>query len=418
MTSPETFYESLLGRPVRKVVQVRGGDVGESFQIELKDGTLFFAKRYPGGASTMTIAEAHGLVVIEDCAQAPFATYKGRPVGTLGHMGVFSFNYHKHIHTGEGGVVTTNDDGLCERLQLIRNHGEAVVGGQGVANLINMVGFNFRMGEIEAAIARCQLAKGPALIATRQANVAYLEGKLAGFTWNLVERYDESITLQVKEVHADHLRCATFKAADRFQRSDEKTEPLKDSVILDEPALAVQCAILEHRTPCLGFALKEKFHVNINKDQLTRLNFLPGPWLNELKQGIFEGAPESQIITVLVGGNGGTRDHSLGDLKKELVEITPGQKIAYVVDTVFNEENNARIVGLVKGADVFFCESPFVAEDEERARDRCHLTSRQAGLLARQAGVKQLRVFHFSAKHTHQTALLYRQAEEAFHGPL
>lgn len=128
----------------------------------------------------MEIAEAHGLVVIEDCAQAPFATYKGRPVGTLGHMGVFSFNYHKHIHTGEGGVVTTNDDGLCERLQLIRNHGEAVVGGKGVVNLIDMVGFNFRMGEIEAAIARCQLAKGPALIAARQANVAYLEGKLDG----------------------------------------------------------------------------------------------------------------------------------------------------------------------------------------------------------------------------------------------
>ena len=128
----------------------------------------------------MEIAGDHGLVVIEDCAQAPFATYKGRPVGTLGHMGVFSFNYHKHIHTGEGGVVVTNDDGLCERLQLIRNHGEAVVGGKGVTNLINIVGFNFRMGEIEAAIARCQLAKGPALIAARQANVAYLEGKLAG----------------------------------------------------------------------------------------------------------------------------------------------------------------------------------------------------------------------------------------------
>ena len=61
MTSPETLYESLLGRPVLKVVQAHGGDIGESFQIELKDGTLFFAKRYPGGASTMTIAEAHGL---------------------------------------------------------------------------------------------------------------------------------------------------------------------------------------------------------------------------------------------------------------------------------------------------------------------------------------------------------------------
>lgn len=244
--------------------------------------------------------------------------------------------------------------------------------------------------------------------------IANVAGKLAGFTWNLVERYDETITLRVKEVHEDHMRCATFRGADRFQPSDETEEPWVDSVILDEPAFAVHCAILEHRTPCLGFALQEKFHININKDQLVRLNFRPGPWLNELKRHIFEGAPESQMIPVPLAGSDETVDHSLEELKKALVEITPGQKIAYVVDTVFNEENNARIVNLVKGADVFFCESPFVAEEEERARDRCHLTARQAGLLARQAEVKHLTVFHFSARHTHQTALLYQQAEEAF----
>lgn len=126
----------------------------------------------------MAIAGEHDLIVIEDCAQAPFATYKGRPVGTLGHMGVFSLNYHKHIHTGEGGVITTNDDDLCDRVQLIRNHGEAVAGRKGVTNLINMVGFNFRLGEIEASMGRCQLVKGPALVAQRQRNVASLEKKL------------------------------------------------------------------------------------------------------------------------------------------------------------------------------------------------------------------------------------------------
>jgi dTDP-4-amino-4,6-dideoxygalactose transaminase len=128
----------------------------------------------------MELATAHDLVVIEDCAQAPFATYKGRPVGSLGHMGVFSLNYHKHIHTGEGGMVTTADAGLAERLQLIRNHAEAVVERKGVGDLRNMVGFNFRLGEIEAAIGREQLRKGPALISRRRANVAYLERQLDG----------------------------------------------------------------------------------------------------------------------------------------------------------------------------------------------------------------------------------------------
>jgi dTDP-4-amino-4,6-dideoxygalactose transaminase len=128
----------------------------------------------------MDLAKRHGIKVIEDCAQAPFGTYKGRPVGGLGDIGVFSLNYHKHIHTGEGGMCTTDDDELAERLQLIRNHAEAVVEKKGVKNLVNMIGFNFRLGEIEAAIGRAQLKKGPALIRQRQDNVRHLEAKLAG----------------------------------------------------------------------------------------------------------------------------------------------------------------------------------------------------------------------------------------------
>ena len=128
----------------------------------------------------MELAARHRIKVIEDCAQAPFATYKGRPVGSLGDIGVFSLNYHKHIHTGEGGMCTTNDDELAERLQLIRNHAEAVVGAKGVTNLVNMIGFNFRLGEIEAAIGLEQLKKGPALVEQRKKNVAYLEAQLGG----------------------------------------------------------------------------------------------------------------------------------------------------------------------------------------------------------------------------------------------
>lgn len=128
----------------------------------------------------MDLARKHGIKVIEDCAQAPFATYKGRPVGTLGDVGIFSLNYHKHIHTGEGGVCTTNDDEIADRIQLIRNHAEAVVEAKGTTNLVNMIGFNFRLGEIEAAIGRCQLAKGPDLIEKRKVNVRSLESKLRG----------------------------------------------------------------------------------------------------------------------------------------------------------------------------------------------------------------------------------------------
>ena len=128
----------------------------------------------------MAVARRHKLKVIEDCAQAPGARYKDRFVGTVADIGVFSLNYHKHIHTGEGGVCVTNDPGLAERLQLIRNHAEAVVGDKGVTDIVNMIGFNFRMGEIEAAIGMEQLKKLPALLKTRQDAAERLAAGLQG----------------------------------------------------------------------------------------------------------------------------------------------------------------------------------------------------------------------------------------------
>lgn len=127
------------------------------------------------------VAKKHNLKIIEDCAQAPGAMYKTRMAGTLGDIGVFSLNYHKHIHTGEGGVVVTNDDELAERVRLIRNHAEAVVEDRGYADMINMVGFNFRLTEIGAAIGRVQLRKLKELLDRRIDNCKYLNGKLSQF---------------------------------------------------------------------------------------------------------------------------------------------------------------------------------------------------------------------------------------------
>jgi perosamine synthetase len=122
----------------------------------------------------MPIARKHNLRVIEDCAQAPMGKYKGKYVGTIGDIGVFSLNYHKHIHTGEGGIIVTHDAVLAEKLQLIRNHAENVVEAKGVKDITNMIGYNYRMTEIEAAIGIEQLKKLPQLLEQRLKNARFL----------------------------------------------------------------------------------------------------------------------------------------------------------------------------------------------------------------------------------------------------
>jgi dTDP-4-amino-4,6-dideoxygalactose transaminase len=128
----------------------------------------------------MAIAEKHGLKVISDTAQAPGALYKGKYAGTIAHVGGYSLNYHKHIHTGEGGIIVTNDDDIAERLQLIRNHAEVVVGDKGVTNLSNMVGHNFRLGEIECAMGIEQLKKLGGFVESRQSLAKRLTEGLKG----------------------------------------------------------------------------------------------------------------------------------------------------------------------------------------------------------------------------------------------
>lgn len=127
----------------------------------------------------VAIAKRHGLQVISDTAQAPGAIYKGKFAGTLADVGGFSLNYHKHIHTGEGGILVTNDNEIAKRLQLIRNHAEAVVGGMGVSDLTNMVGYNFRLGEIECAMGISQLKKLEKFVADRQRVAGLLNNGLA-----------------------------------------------------------------------------------------------------------------------------------------------------------------------------------------------------------------------------------------------
>lgn len=127
------------------------------------------------------LAVKHNIKIVEDCAQAPGSMLNGEYAGLLGDIGIFSLNYHKHIHSGEGGIILTNNDDLAQRIAMIRNHAENVAGPMEITDLANMIGHNMRMTEIEAVIATSQLEKLDGLLEQRWERVAYFEKMMAGF---------------------------------------------------------------------------------------------------------------------------------------------------------------------------------------------------------------------------------------------
>ena len=130
----------------------------------------------------MKIANEFSLKVISDTAQAPGSKTRGKHSGTVAHIGGISLNRHKHVHTGEGGLLFTDDAELAFRMQLIRNHAESVVAGANVENISNLIGFNFRLGEIEAAIGIKQLKKLEGIAKRKQTLANMLTKELEGLS--------------------------------------------------------------------------------------------------------------------------------------------------------------------------------------------------------------------------------------------
>ena len=129
----------------------------------------------------MTVARSKGLKVVEDAAQTPGILYKGKFLGTHGDVGVFSLNEPKNIMTGEGGVVVTNNSAIAIKCRLIRNHGEAIVDESSTdEQVVNAIGYNFRLVELLAEIGAMQLDQLAYLNNVRKENYTYLVEKLVG----------------------------------------------------------------------------------------------------------------------------------------------------------------------------------------------------------------------------------------------
>jgi dTDP-4-amino-4,6-dideoxygalactose transaminase len=130
------------------------------------------------------------VAIIEDAACAAGASYKGKPAGGLGIAAAFSFHPRKSITTGEGGMVTTNDADLAQTMDMLRNHGASVSEEQRhrgprpyLLPEFNLLGFNYRMTDLQASVGNVQLTKLDRFIAERAEKARYYREKLADIAW-------------------------------------------------------------------------------------------------------------------------------------------------------------------------------------------------------------------------------------------
>ena len=246
--------------------------------------------------------------------------------------------------------------------------------------------------------------------------ISNVAGKLAGYSWNLVDRYDNSFSLNITEIHPDRLICCRFSCRNRFLPETPAVEKPLPAVLVEAPGWIISTVILDHGIPCLAFSIQEKFHINIKKDRLEALGLEVGPWIMDFKQALFAGNDPSSIFQVIDTKHPQRRiSYELGWLSREIAAITAGQKITYITDAAFSKANIDKIVDLAKGSDQLFIEAAFLETHRDIAEDKFHLTAWQAGTLAAMANVRQFTIFHYSPRYTGQEDLLTEEAIRAYH---
>ncbi len=244
-----------------------------------------------------------------------------------------------------------------------------------------------------------------------------VEGKLSAYTWNLVSEYQNNFSIRVTEVHPHMSRTRVYSCHDEFKFQGKEREKTFSGILLKEPAFYVEGVLLDHRVPCLGLSLVENFYVNIIKEGLKKMDLSVGPWINRFKNALYKKeSPKRDFIVTWEEGGKVIREKrfALGDLAKEIARISPGQKITYITDVIASPENREKIIRLASEADHLFIEAAFLHRDRDTAKQKFHLTAKEAGDLAREARVKDFTLFHFSPRYTHCVAEIQREAMDAF----
>lgn len=227
------------------------------------------------------LATAHDLFVLEDCAQSHGATFAGKTTGSIGHVGAFSFYATKNMTTGEGGMVTSNDGKIIDKLKKLRNHG---MSGRDRHELL---GFNNRMNEINASIGIEQLKKLKMMNDKRVNNSKFILEALKDSHWCKIPVKHDSVyfwaPILIKKEYGrqtvDKLRGVLTSKNIEFRYRYQ--EPLYRQPVYMEHMKGFQMPHLENAETVAGLFIGLPNHPNLSRDDLNRIvdvlvEFKPG----------------------------------------------------------------------------------------------------------------------------------------------
>lgn len=242
-----------------------------------------------------------------------------------------------------------------------------------------------------------------------------VEGKLAGYTWNLVKHYSGRFSITASEVGSADMSTQAYPCRNGFVPETEVEKTPFGHVVLKEPGFTVSAVILDHSIPVLGYCIEERFHINIRKVALAPLGLEVGPWLKSFKDALFSGQDPDSVFEVPGGsGVGTTKRFGLGELAAQIALITPGQKVTYLADAVYSRQDEEKMVALASGSDHLFIEAAFLERDRNLAERKYHLTAGQAGTIAGRSGAKRFTLYHFSPRYKGEEDRFQAEAMAAY----
>ncbi|MEK7951099.1 MBL fold metallo-hydrolase [Luteolibacter soli] len=231
-----------------------------------------------------------------------------------------------------------------------------------------------------------------------------LHHRFRSYLWNLHENL--GATWRVSEIGETEVQTWRHELPEAFETAHEEAAMVREGrVILEEEDFIVEAMALDHLTVSMAYKVTEKTRWNIDPERLAALGMRPGAWLKSLKDPV--ALPDDAMV----------EGRRAGELRAELLVATPGDSVAYLTDFLLDEAAAAKLVPWLSGCGHVVCESQYRVADVELAQKNYHMTSAQVATLARDAGVKELVLFHVSGRYVaEERAALLEEAREVFPG--